>query len=110
MLLFPSTLVNKLVSSSSKIKTNEAFSSMLQVVAFGLLGLYLLFNVVSDFAYNFSYLYQIDGLTNDDNPLIIDTYARIVATVAELFFALYLLFGTNRLVAFLKKARELGTN
>ena len=110
MILFPATLANKIVRTSEEIKTNEEFTSSFQLVAFGVLGFYLLFNVISDFVYNFTYLYQIDGLTNKDNPLIIDAYARIVATVAELIFALYLLFGTKSLVALLNRVRKLGTN
>ena len=89
MLLFPSALANSIVSTSTEIKTNEEFTSSFQLVAFGVLGVYLLFNVISDFVYNFTYLYQIDGLANKDNPLIIDTYARIVATMVELIFVLY---------------------
>jgi hypothetical protein len=106
MLYLPGTIANKIVSPSERGSPAVSDLEGLQVVAFGVLGLYLLFQVLSDFIFNFSVIFlnkQMHAVTNISD---IETYSRIIATVAELFFALYLLLGAKRLSGLISSLRR----
>ena len=109
LFFFPSTITNKLVSQSSEPIGNNEITHHLQMVAFGVLGMYLLFYVVSDFVYNLSSLYLVEKPMMEGSPYLTDTYARILSTIAELIFAMYLLLGNKSLSILLNKFRKLGS-
>jgi len=80
----------------------------LQIVAFSTLGIYLLFQILSDFSFHISYLYFSESIENGGTPFLIDTYAYIFSTLMELIFALYLLFGANSITKLIASIREIG--
>ena len=106
MLYLPGTIANKIVSPPEPGRPIVADLEGLQVVAFGVLGLYLLFQVLSDFIYNFSFIFLNKQMHSVANVTDIELYARIIATVAELFFALYLLFGAKHLSGLISSLRR----
>ncbi len=105
---FPNAIANRIIKKSD---VESSFDSKeLEMVAFAVLGMYLLFNVVSDLFFHLVSLYLANtkGLPYDtgaDHP-----YALIIATLAELAFALYLLLGSKSLVAVLRSLRTMGTD
>lgn len=106
MLYFPGMIANKLINGSQSEVIAEHDIEPIQSIAFGVLGLYLLFRVISDLTYNFSYLYLNQKAYGLSNISDIDTYARIIATAFELLFALYLLFGAKGLSKMINKFRD----
>ena len=104
---FPLSVASKLLPKTKDTK-NEITGfpcSELQTVLFTTLGLYLLFNVLSDLAYWGSFL-SVYGETRFDEPLITPyDKAAIFTTVIELLIVLPLLFGQSGLKRLLNKIR-----
>jgi hypothetical protein len=102
---FPGTIANKIVSSEKeKATTNSKTIEDIEIIAFSVLGLYLLFNATSDIAYNLSYFYQTKEAAGEGS-LLIEPYSFIIATIVEIIFALILLFGSKTLVRMFRKLR-----
>jgi hypothetical protein len=104
---FPLTVASKLLPKTKETK-NEVTSisySDLQTILFTTLGLYLLFNVLSDLVYWGSFL-SIYGKSSFDQPLITPyDKAAIFTTVIELILVLLLLFGQSGLKKAFEKLR-----
>ena len=80
-------------------------AEQIQVVGFTVLGMYLLFYVVSDVVYWGSIL-----LIGQRNPELLlevtpEQKGLMAATIIEFIFALFLLLGANRIVDLIKKFR-----
>jgi len=108
MMALPGTIANRLIKNGDDNSDKTISLKGLEVVAFRLLGLYLLFRVVSDYVYNFFYLYRDRNVTTLQNPEVLTTYVNLAATTVELMFAMYLLFGAKGLLNLLNKARYAG--
>ncbi len=104
---FPLIVARGLVSFSDReeIEIDSATVEKIQAAAFAVLGMYLLFYVVSDIAYWGSIL-----LIDQRNPELLieitpDQKGAMVATLIEFIFALFLLLGSNRIVGLLHRLR-----
>jgi len=108
LLLFPVTITNKIIKGEKGKKTPTMDILALERVAFSVLGLYLMFRVVSDLVYHGTSIYLAGGLatynTGYQHPL-----ALLITTIVEFFFALYLLLGSSGLIRLLDKFRTSGT-
>ena len=104
---FPLTVARGLVNfrEHGKVGLASASAEQVQVVAFTVLGLYLLFYVISDVVYWCVILFI--GQRNHELMLGIttDQKASMAATIIELIFALFLLLGTNRIVELIHRFR-----
>jgi hypothetical protein len=105
--LFPLTVTNKLLSFQkySGTESQSVSYEQFQFVAFTLLGIYLLFNVVSDVIYWATILFISFRDSNIPIELSLDQKGQIVATAIELIFVLFLLLSTNGIVKLLHKIR-----
>ncbi len=102
LLFFPRSVTNRLVEEGG-IEGAPAFDAdTLQRVAFSVLALYLLFQVLSDLVYHGTAIY-IAGL--EGGRLDPEIWPTLIATLAELVFALFLLLGSGRLVRALRSVR-----
>lgn len=104
---FPLTVARGLVNFREPAKTESSSTppEQIQVVAFTVLGVYLLFSVVSDIFY-----WVLVWFIGQRNPILameitIHDKALMFATVIEFIFVLFLIFGAKRLVEILHKAR-----
>ena len=104
---FPLTVTNKLLSfqKHSHSEKQPINYEQFQFVAFTLLGIYLLFNVVSDVIYWATILFISFRDSNIPIELSLDQKGQIIATVIELIFVLFLLLGTNGIIRLLHKLR-----
>ena len=110
-LFFPATVTNKLISGDDETNTASIDILAAERIAFSTLGLYLLFRVISDLIFHGTSIYLAlkAGTIARYNTGYQDPYALVVATLAELIFALWLLFGSAGLVRFVSKIRTAGT-
>lgn len=99
---FPGTIANKIVPSDNQV--NSRTTEEIEIIAFSVLGLYLLFNAVSDIAYHLSFYHKTKDIAGD-GAILVEPYSFIIATVIEIIFALVLLFGSKYLVHFFRKIR-----
>ncbi len=108
---FPETVTNRLIRDGNETNKSSIDVQAVEQIAFSAIGLYLLFRVISDFVFHATSIYLAlragdiaNYNTGYDHP-----YALVVATIAELAFALYLLFGSESLSRFLRKLRSAET-
>ena len=104
LFLFPKKISNQLVQNEDSGTFEMAESAALERILITVIGLYFLFRAVSDLTYNLSTLIlaenvSITTLGGGLSPAI------LVSTIAELIFALVLLFGRDRLVTFLNRSK-----
>ena len=102
---YPNTIANKII----KTKTDDNLSNSklgyeIEVVAFSVLGMYLLFNAFGDFVYNFGYYLNYENVGVEGYTKI-DIYALMFTISAEIIFACVLLFGGKNIVGILRKIR-----
>jgi hypothetical protein len=108
LLLFPETVTNKLLKGGEISTESSIDLEAVERIAFSVLGLYLLFRVVSDLFYHGTSMFALSRHVEDVIEAYANPYALLVAAVAELVFALYLLFGAGGLVRLLAKLRTVG--
>ena len=104
---FPLTVTRKLIPFEKHIDTESQQVSyeQIQLVAFTVLGLYLLFNVVSDIIYWSTILFISFRDSNIPVEISIDQKGQMVATVIELIFVLFLLLGSKGIIKLLHRLR-----
>lgn len=109
-LLMPSAVTNKLVKGDKLSASPPGFFFDLERVALSVLGVFLLFNALSDIAYHSAFILKgkelmIEGLFPGEK-LRLERYAALVATVFELALALWLIFGAKGLLNILNRIRS----
>jgi len=104
---FPLTVARGLVNFRESSQTNDNLinKKSIEAAAYTVLGLYLLFGVLSDAVYWATML-----LLSNRNPQLmfefsIDQKATIFTTVIEFIFVLFLIFGSRRLVELFNKLK-----
>ena len=104
---FPLTVSSRLVAFRGEGATDagSASSSEIQTVGFTVLGMYLLFNVVSDIIYWLTILFIGNRNNNVDFSLSADQISGMVATCVELVFSVALLLGASGITKTINKIR-----
>ena len=105
--LFPLSFTNKLLSfqKQSDTESQPVNHDQIQIVAFSVLGIYLLFHVVSDFIYWATILFVTFRDSNIPVQISLEQKGQMIATVFELIFVVYLLLGTNGVIKLLHRFR-----
>ena len=104
---FPITITRGLIKFKEPGKTeiNSATAEEVQIVGLSVLGIYLLFHVMSDIFY-WGYIWLVSQRSTEIHmQLTNEQVGSIVATIVELFFVLFLLLGTKRVVGLLHTLR-----
>ena len=91
-------------SEPGETELSSASDNKIQVIGFSILGLFLLFNVVSDITY-WSVIWLVSQGSASVPELSLDQIAQMVATAIELVFVLFLIFGARGISRFLHKWR-----
>jgi hypothetical protein len=105
--MFPLTIARGLVAfrDPGDVEVKSANADQIQTIAFSVLGLYLLYHVLSDIVY-WGFILFI-SLRNNAIPIeiSIEQIGLMLATAVELIFVLFLLLGARRIVTLLRKFR-----
>ena len=103
---FPLTVARGLVKfrEPGETELSSASDNKIQVIGFSILGLFLLFHVVSDITY-WSVVWLVSQRSTSVPELSLDQIAQMVATAIELVFVLFLLFGARGISRYLHKWR-----
>lgn len=104
--LFPSPVSNTLIRKGGAAgQEQQIWTSQLEVIGVGLLGLWLLYRGLSDLVYHL----VTYGTRAQSTGLYADGYsefpAYMVATIAELVVAVFLIFGARGIVRLLRQVR-----
>jgi hypothetical protein len=104
--MFPLTVARGIVKFHEPGETDLSSISdnRIQVIGFSILGLFLLFHVISDITY-WSVIWLVSQRSSSFPELSLDQIAQMVATAIELVFVLFLLFGARGISKFLHKWR-----
>lgn len=104
---FPLSVTNKLLSFKKKDEVEDQTVSyeQIQFVAFTILGIYLLFHVVSDIVY-WAVIFTV-SMRDSNIPVEIslDQKGQMFATVIEFIFVIYLLLGANGIIKLFHRLR-----
>ncbi len=105
--MFPLTIARGLVAfrEPGEVDVKSASADQIQTIAYSVLGLYLLYHVLSDIVYWGFTLFIT--LRNSAIPieLSIEQIGLMIATVVELLFVLFLLLGARGMVTLLRRFR-----
>jgi len=108
----PLTVASKLIPQTDAGTKPKALGEVeAQVIAFSILGLWLLVSAIPDIFYWVTYVYRIKsigfgGVRTELTPQYI---AGIASTIAELVLGAWLLFGSRGLVGLIRKFRYAGS-
>lgn len=111
MLVFPGTIGNRIIPAEKLSELPSTYLTQLEQLAMTLLGVYLLFRAISDLVLNLSKLLWVRhlmtiGELRVSNYLFPDTVGYLAATVVEGAIAVWLIFGSSRILAFVHKLRD----
>jgi hypothetical protein len=103
---FPMTIARSMVDFRDPGESDASSASMeqLQNVGFTILGLYLLFHVVSDLV-SWAVIWFVNQRNHTLTALTVEQVASMIATGVELMFVLFLLLGARRITALLRRLR-----
>lgn len=101
--LFPNTVTNKIVGGSDQPSGFDL--EKIQVIAFSVLGLYVLVRAVGDLVYWGSFMTMSSTIEPGGTLLSLDRYADLFATLAEFVLGLFLTFGSKGLSSLVAKVR-----
>ncbi len=114
-LLIPAIIAIVLITAPFKVSdsvilgatrlSHKGDLAQLEVIAIRVLGLLLLFWATSDLVYHVSNHLMMSS-ADPGFPGYVYNYPYLIATVVELVFALWLLFGTNGVLALLRQVRR----
>jgi len=99
--MYPQQLSNRMVKVSPEDSIEHDLIYSIEKISVSILGLYLLFNAISDLVFNISNYLIMWATIEGDFPLAAYNYPVLIATVVELFFALWLFFKTKSIVSFI---------
>jgi len=104
---FPLTVATKLVNfrGAGGTEVSKASAEQIQLIGFTVLGLYLMFYVVSDIVYWISILIISGRDSIIPIEISADQKALMVATIIEFIFASYLLLGSKGIARLIRKFR-----
>ena len=109
MWFFPLALANKLIPD---IKTKDAPVPLdpgsIEVVAFSVMGLWVLTTAIPDIFHWATYVYQVKNKHFGYFELTSENIGNIVSTVVELVIGFWLLFGARGLLGVIRRARHAG--
>lgn len=104
---FPLAVATNLIPD---IKKQEQHSSLgandIQVIAFSVMGLWVLTTAIRDIFYWVTFVYQIKNSGLGNPTLSPENVGNIVSTVVELVIGFWLLFGSKGLVGIIRRARQ----
>jgi len=107
--MFPLTIAAKLIPDIKKQEPPKAIDSAeIEVVAFSILGLWVLANAIQDAFHWATYVYIIKNSVTPKVELTPENIGNIVATVVELVIGLWILFGSKGVIGFLRRMRYAG--
>lgn len=108
--MFPLTIAAKLIPN---IKTQEPPKSLdsteIEVIAFSILGLWVLASALSDAFHWVTYIYIIKNSVAPRVELSPENIGNIVATVVELAIGFWLLFGAKGVIGVIRRMRHAGS-
>lgn len=109
MWYFPLALANKLIPD---IKTKDAPVPLdaggIEVVAFSIMGLWVLTSAIPDIFHWATYVYQVRNKHFGYFELTPENVGNIVSTVVELVIGVWLLFGSRGILGLIRRARYAG--
>jgi len=103
---FPMTIARGMVNfrDPGESGVSSATAEQLQYVGFSILGLYLLFYVVSDLV-SWAVIWFVNQRNHTLTELTLEQVADMIATGVELVFVLLLLLGARRITELLRRLR-----
>lgn len=107
---FPLTVATRLIPD---IKAKETSTSLgagdVEVVAFSVMGLWVLTTAIPDIFYWVTFVYRVESAGVGSPELSPENIGNIVATVVEFVIGFWLLFGSKGLLGIIRSARQAGT-
>lgn len=108
--LFPLTIAAKLIPSfEPKDRPEPLCVEGVQVVAFSVMGLWVLTTAIPDAFYWIVLAYRVKHADLESASLSTEQVAYIFSTAVELIIGLWLLFGSQGLVGVIRRIRYAGT-
>jgi hypothetical protein len=107
---YPATISNKLISGE-KLNYDATFADSIQIIAIRLIGVYHIMLSVTDLVHHFSKailtpsFYESMGRIAPPTGWTPDLVGWVIASFAELFIALWFVFGTEGILRFIHKLR-----
>ena len=103
---FPMTVSKGLVKFKGPAENDveKANIEQIEIVAVTILGLYLLYFVISDMVY-WGIVIFVSATSRIPIEISVDQKGQIIATIIETIFVLFLLLGSKRVVALLHRMR-----
>ena len=106
----PLTVARKLIPKVERKKKAGALSiSEIQVMAYSVVGLWVLTTAISDAVHWTVFVYRVKSMDAGYVQLSPQNIGDIVATVVELVIGFWLLFGAKGLIGIIRRARQAGT-
>lgn len=109
---FPRSIANKIIRADNLPPEPAGILPQLEQVAFGVLGMYLLFRGLSDMVFHLSEMLFLQRQASMAHvkitePILTPTkFGYLVATVGEIVFAVWLLVGTKGVLGVVRRLRS----
>jgi hypothetical protein len=107
--VFPLTVAGNLIPNiKPERQTGKLDGGSIEVVAFTVMGLWVLASAIPDTFYWAVFAYRIKAMGVGSPGLTPDHIGYMVATAVELAIGLWLLFGSKGLIGIIRRARQAG--
>jgi hypothetical protein len=107
--LFPLAVAAKIIPNIKEKETPAALDAGgIEVVAFSVMGLWVLTYAIPDIFYWVTYVYRIKNINIGSPELTPENIGYIVSTIVELVIGFWLLFGSSGLLGVIRRARDAG--
>lgn len=106
---FPLVVAAKLIPNiKTKAQSAPIGAGGVEVVAFSVMGLWVLTTAIPDIFYWVTFVYRVKSAGIGSTELSPENIGNIVASIVELVIGFWLLFGSNGLLGILRNARHAG--
>ena len=107
--LFPLAVATKIIPNiKAKNATAPLDANGIEVVAFSVMGLWVLTSAIPDIFYWVTFAYRIKNANIGSTELSPENIGYIVSTIVELVIGFWLLFGSRGLLGVIRRARYAG--
>ena len=107
--MFPLAIASKLVPEIKNTSTpNPVSKDELQIVAFSVLGLWILMSAIPDTFYWMTFVYRVNAIEIGKPQLSPENIAAMVSTGIELALGIWLLFGSQGISGLVRRFRYAG--
>lgn len=104
---FPLTVAAKLIPDiNTKEQTTSIGAGSIEVVAFSVMGLWVLATAIPDIFYWVTFVHQVKSAGMGSPELSPENLGNIVATTVELAIGSWLLFGSKGLLSIIRRVRQ----